>query len=247
MIFGIFVLVPGLIYLTGNNLSSGFFGALSNLFGGVNPPAQVSISIDDAIMSEIQTRGTLVVYDSKINIRSIRVDYEGGVLNASGFGASYTAFGEVQIGVDLQNNAVDITRLDPQTYQINLPQPYIASCSLEPLQVLDKSTSMTADWDAAEDAAYIAAMNAMVQRAEDTGLLEEAQYQAELALNDILRDVAFTIANTPIDFDYVFAEADEILIDDSCVPPEHDKWIFCQNETSPGVWNNKSNDNPCET
>ncbi|MAU10508.1 MAG: hypothetical protein CL607_11845 [Anaerolineaceae bacterium] len=229
-----FVGILLLILITFLGVPNQISAAITNLAAGVNLPGAASVQVQDVIVSQFRTRSTLNVAEVKINIPNLRVNYAGGLLNASGFGASYAAFGEVQIGVNLQQD-VEVTPIDASTYQITLPQPYITSCSLTPLIEWDRSTSISADWDAAEDAAYITAMRELVRKAVDDGYIEDAEYQAELALNDILRDLTYTITNQSIDFNYVFAESDQVVIDDSCEPPEHLKWTFCETAQG-GIW-----------
>ncbi|MCA9883602.1 MAG: DUF4230 domain-containing protein [Anaerolineae bacterium] len=230
-----FVGVILLVIITLAGIPNQISGAITNLAASVNMPGAASVQIQDVIVSQFRTRSTLNVAEFKINIPNLRVNYTGGLLNASGFGASYAAFGEVQVGVNLQGDNVEITPIDGTSYQITLPQPYITSCSLTPLIEWDRSTSIAADWDAAEDAAYITAMRELVRKAVDDGYIEDAEYQAELALNDILRDITYTVTQQAIDFNYVFTEAEQVVIDDSCEPPEHLKWTYCENEPG-GVW-----------
>lgn len=207
---------------------------------GVGPlagsQAESVSNLSNTIVSAISARSTLIGAEVDLSLPRVRVNYEGGIADLQGFRIDYTVTAEISAGVDLSRDRVTVEQMADNRFQITLPAVELTGCTLQPLIEINRTRSLLLNEereDAAEQAARIMALPQFTQDAVEHGIIDEAERNIRNNLADLLSDVVSEITETEIIFDFVFEQAGEIIVDDTCDPGDHLDWQYYPDE---GVW-----------
>lgn len=213
--------------------------ALGDIFDfGFLPESMVSVDYTQPIVTSLSASATLVTFEGQYTIDEVRVNYEGGVLNAAGFGMTFEVDAEIAAGFDLRDeSAFRVTRLPGNRYVVQLPPPELAQCSITDVDVEDRSTRVlvTISEQDMEQLARHTAIDGIIDKAIAQGLLEEAKKEARVVVRRIVGEIVGDEAQIEIQFTDppVQVNAATIVRDNTCffeIPtrftydPEHDVW-----------------------
>jgi len=220
---GIPVIALVFTLVTGANTLQGVVDGIVNI---INPPARATVTSTPTIVNSIQPLGQLVSISAQIAKADIRVAVQDGFQNACGRTAHHVAQGAIEAGIDLTQVGEDDISYDAfsQTYSVTLPPPQITSCRIDYLRQYDRSTSACGtDWDNLRVMAQYEAMLEFRQDAVEGGILERAQEEAQITLDNFLgsltgRRIEITFAQPDPEAPLVFPQ--------SCEPEPPGVWSY---------------------
>jgi len=209
-----------------SNLGGGISAFFSNAFGFLDGSTRISVDVSDAIVNSLRSRSMLVSAEAQMADARVHVDIECGVLNACGYGAWYTLEGTVFAGVNLNSRSMAVSAIGNNRYRIELPAPELTSCSLGQLFKYDETTTLVDHHrEPAREIAVYHAIAAFVEQALEQGILEQATVEADQTIRDLLSSVA-----PDAQFEIIFAETDQVQIDDTCQPPPPHGYDYYEDE-----------------
>ena len=172
------------------------------------------------IVNSIQGIGQLVTVTSEIAATNFRVEIHQGFLNAGFYGASHTAIGAVEAGINFDAIDEKNLRFEDDVYMLTLPAPIITSCRIEHIDQNQHSlTLLQADWITVLN---LAKHDATLQFARDmieAGILERAEEETALRLGDFVRE----LTGKPAQIEFA-ARDGEIELPQSCQPIAPSGW-----------------------
>lgn len=234
--FALVLLICGGVFI-GAIVAGG--NALSDIFDfGFLPDSLVSVDYSQPIVNSLSASATLVTYEGIYTIDEVRVNYQGGVLNAAGFGMTFEVDAELSAGFDLRDDtAFTVTRQPGNRYIVQLPVPELAQCSITDVDIEDRSMRLlrTITEQEMEQLARFTAMDGMIDKALQQGLFTEAMREARVVVGRIVRQIAGEDATIEIQFAEMPdpLDATTVVRDNTCFvepptrfsyDPEEDVW-----------------------
>lgn len=191
-------------------------------------PITAQIDLSDTIISTLSARSQLLTAETTIRDLPVRVNVRGGIANALGYGATYETDIVIKVGFNFIRDEFQVLKQGENEYEVRLPKAELLSCSMSPVQDVDRSTSITADWDSAKQLAeYMLMQQAVREAIDDNNLFAVARANAREAINDLIAQI-----NGDIRLTYVFLESETTHIDDTCQIREPLLWEYNAEEQS---------------
>lgn len=234
--FALVLLVCGGVTI-GAIVASG--SAIADIFDfGFLPDSLVSVDYSQPIVTSLSASATLVTFEGQYTIDEVRVNYQGGVLNAEGFGMTFEVDAEISAGFDLRDDtAFIVTREAGNRYVVQLPVPELAQCSITDVDIEDRSSRLLvaiSEQDM-EQLARHTAIDSIINKALDQRLFDEAMNEARVVVGRIVREIAGDDAEIEIQFAELPdpLDASTVIRDNTCFiesptrftyDPEEDAW-----------------------
>jgi len=183
---------------------------------------RATIDLSDSIVSMLSARAQLVVAEQNIRDLPVRVNVREGILNANGYGATYEADFSIKAGYDFKRPSFVVRTLGENSYEIMMPPMELISCSMTPVNVVDRSTSLVANWNAAQELGeYMLFRQAVREALDNIDLEQTAQANAREALRDLLQEIW-----PDIQLQISFTQSNEHFVDDTCQRREPLMWTY---------------------
>ncbi|RMF82062.1 MAG: DUF4230 domain-containing protein [Chloroflexi bacterium] len=195
------------------------------------PPPRATVVSSQTILSGIQPLGQLVNISADVAKSDIFINVQEGVLNVCGHSAHHVAEGTVEAGIDLTLVTEEDITYDAatDTYTLSIPRPNLTSCRVDFIRQYERSfsTCPTINWDEARILAQYEAINAFRDDALSGGIVDEAETEAILFLENFVE--ILTGSNAEVVINNRFTPAVGL----SCSPEEPPGWTYVPNEN---VW-----------
>jgi hypothetical protein len=209
-------------------LPLGLMNTIQSWLRGFNPPTSATIDLSDTITTTLSAQTQILTAETNPRGLQVRVNITKWVANAGGYGATYETDATIKVGYDFRRTDFNVESTGEKSFRINLPRAELLSCSMQPVQEIDRSTSLTADWDSAKALGEYMLMRGFVREAlDDTDLFEVAQSNARQMIGDLLRSVA-----PDISLEYNFKQDGQTRIDDTCNLRQPIEWEYNEAENN---------------
>lgn len=205
-------------------------GVLGGLFNISAPPMEAAVLLSENVNSTLIARAQLVTAEKTIRDYQARVNVRGGVGNALGYGATYETDVVIKIGYDFSRPEFKVEPISENRIRVVMPKAELLSCSMTPPTEVDRSTSLTADWQAAKQLGEYMLMRGAVNEALDNpDNFDGARASAQQTITQIVRSISPT---AQIEFVFVNQPA-ERRIDNTCRLRQPLMWQY---DAETNVW-----------
>lgn len=216
IIVAIFV-IPIMILLS---MASGLLNGFTGMFSV--PPQKATVILSSAVSSTLLSRAQLITAENISRDYQVRVNVSGGIANALGYGATYETDVVFKIGYNFARPQFQVTSDDENHVKITMPPVELLACSMTPPEANDRSTSLTADWDAAKELGEYMLMTGSVQDVlANADNFDEARTSAQQTITQIVRGISPDAV-----LDIVFLQTDQPRIDDTCRLRTPVRWTY---------------------
>lgn len=205
--------------------------ALSNwLTFPSSQPVEAAVVLSENVNSVLVARGQLITAEKNIRDFQARVNVTGGIANALGYGATYETDVVVKIGYDFSRPEFKVEPISENRIRVTMPRAELLSCSMTPPTEVDRSTSLTADWQAAKQLGEYMLMRGAVNEVLDSSdNFDGARASAQQTITQIVRSI-----NPNVQVEFVFLETStERRIDNTCRLREPLMWQY---DPEKNVW-----------
>ncbi len=142
-----------------------------------------------AVLAHVQAeaKAELVVAEHELTERDFHVGVSSGLCS---YGGDFTALGTIEAGLDLTDLDGESVHYDAdtQTYTLRLPAPMLTKCDVEYIRLIDNSFSLcNPDFDLLRRLGEVQVMTRFTDRALERGIIADAEEQAALILEDLVR------------------------------------------------------------
>lgn len=176
-------------------------GAFSRFFSFSAPPLQATVILSENVTSMLLARAQLITAEKTIRDYQARVNVRGGLANALGYGATYETDVVVKIGYDFSRPEFKVEPIAENRIRVTLPKAELLSCSMTPPNEVDRSTSFTADWQAAKQLGeYMLMRGAVNEVLDNPDNFDGARASAQQTIAQIVRSIS---PNAQVEFVFV--------------------------------------------
>ncbi|MFQ3647019.1 MAG: DUF4230 domain-containing protein [Anaerolinea sp.] len=204
---------------------------LGGIFNISAPPVEAAVLLSENVSSTLIARAQLVTAEKTIRDFQARVNVTGGIGNALGYGATYETDVVVKIGYDFSRPEFKVEPISENRIRVTMPRAELLSCSMTPPTEVDRSMSLTADWQAAKQLGEFMLMRGAVNEVLDSSdNFDGARASAQQTITQIVRSLSPTAQ-----VEFVFLETPtERRMDNTCrlrqplmwqYDPERDVWM----------------------